>query len=84
MRTVLDELTQNEPPSPTRALPLDLGCYISIRKAAYEPRHGRGGRMERVDTAHRRGAQDIAMMLISRVIDPAIYTVIDPPWGMVI
>ena len=28
--------------------------------------------------------QVLELVSISRVIDPAIYTVIDPPWGMVI
>ena len=42
-RTVLDELTQDDSPSPTRALPLDLDCYLSIRKIDYEPLSGRGG-----------------------------------------
>ena len=81
VRTVLDELTQNEPPGPTRALPLDLGCYISIRKAAYEPRHGRGGRMERVDTAHRRGAQDIAMIGLMRDARLRAGEAADLTWG---
>ena len=41
-RTVLDELTQDHSPGPTRALPLDLECYLAIRKTAYEPRSSRG------------------------------------------
>ena len=55
-RTVLEELTQDDSPGPIRALPLDLDCYLAIRKTAYEPRSGRGGRMERVSNARRRGA----------------------------
>ena len=47
-RTALEELTQDDSPGPVRALPLDLDCYLAIRKTAYEPRSGRGGRMERV------------------------------------
>ena len=45
-RTVLDELTRDDAPSPTRALLLDLYCYLAIRKTAHKPRWGRGGRME--------------------------------------
>ena len=65
-RTVLDELTQDDSPGPTRALPLDLDCYQAIRKTAYEPRSGRGGQMERVSNAHRRGALDVAMIGLMR------------------
>ena len=65
-RTVLDELTQDETPGPIRALPLDLDCYIAIRKTAYEPRRSRGGRMEREEAARRRGALDIAMIGLMR------------------
>ena len=65
-RTVLDELTQDDSPGPTRALPLDLDCYLAIRKTAYEPRSGRGGHVERVSNARRRGAQDVAMIGLMR------------------
>ena len=65
-RTVLDELTQNSSPGPTRALSLDLDCYLAIRKTAYEPRSGRGGRMERATNARRRGALDVAMIGLMR------------------
>ena len=65
-RTVLDELTQEDSPGPTRALPLDLDCYLAIRKTAYEPRSGRGGHVERVSNARRRGAQDVAMISLMR------------------
>ena len=65
-RTVLDELTQDASPGPIRALPLDLDCYLAIRKTAYEPRNGRGGRMERVTNARRRGALDVAMIGLMR------------------
>ena len=34
-RTTLDELTQGEAPGPSRALPLDLDCYLAIRKTAH-------------------------------------------------
>ena len=61
-RTVLDELTQDHSPAPVRALPLDLECYLAIRKTAYEPRSSRGGGMERVSNARRRGALDVAMI----------------------
>ena len=36
-RTVLDELTRDEVPGPTRTLPLDLDCYLAIRKTAHKP-----------------------------------------------
>jgi len=65
-RTVLEELTQDDFPGPIRALPLDLDCYLAIRKTAYEPRSGRGGRMERVSNARRRGALDVAMIGLMR------------------
>ena len=65
-RTVLDELTQDHSPGPTRALPLDLGCYLVIRKTADEPRSGRGGRLERATNAHRGGALDVAMIGLMR------------------
>ena len=42
-KTGLDELTQDDSPGPTRALPLGLDCYLATRKTAYEPRSGRGG-----------------------------------------
>ena len=65
-RTVLDELTQNDSPGPTRALPLDLDCYLAIRKTAYEPRSSRGGGMERVSNARRRGVLDVAIIGLMR------------------
>ena len=65
-RGVLDELTRDEDPGPTRALPLDLDCYLAIRKMAHEPRWGRGGRLERAANARRRGAVDIAMIGLMR------------------
>ena len=65
-RTVLEELTQDDSPGPTRALPLNLDCYLAIRKTAYEPRSGRGGGMERVSNARRRGALDVAMIGLMR------------------
>ena len=50
-RSVLDELTRDDAPGPSRALPLDLDCYLAIRKTAHKPRWGRGGRMERAASA---------------------------------
>ena len=47
-------------------MPLDLDCYLAIRKTAQEPRSGRGGRMERAANARRRGAVDIAMIGLMR------------------
>ena len=65
-RTVLEELTQDDFPGPTRALPLDLDCYLAIRKTAYEPRSGKGEGMERVSNARRRGALDMAVIGLMR------------------
>ena len=42
-------------PVPSRALLLELDCYLVIRKAAHRPRWGRGGRMGRTASARRRG-----------------------------
>ena len=65
-RTVLDELTRDTSPGSTRALPLDLDCYLAIGKTGYEPRGGRGGRVERATNARRRGALDVAMISLMR------------------
>ena len=65
-RNVLDELTRDDAPGPTRALSLDLECYLAIRKTAHQPRWGRGGRKERAASARRRGALDIAMIGLMR------------------
>ena len=65
-RSLLDDLSRGNPPSPTRALPLDLDCYLAISNAAQEPRSGRGGRIERVSNARRRGELDIAMIGLMR------------------
>ena len=62
----LESLTQDEAPGSARALPLDLDCYLAIRKAAYEPRWGRGGRMESAVSARRRGALDVAIISLMR------------------
>ena len=59
---MLDELTQDESPGRSRALPLDMECYLAIRKTAHEPRTGKGGRLERGASARNRGAVDIAMI----------------------
>ena len=65
-RTVLEELSQEDSPRPARALPLDLVCYLAIRKTAHRPRWGRGGRLERNPNARRRGALDVAMIGLMR------------------
>ena len=65
-RTVMDELTRDDAPGPSRVLPLDLDCSLAIRKTAYKPRWGRGGRLERNPNARRRGALDIAMISLMR------------------
>ncbi len=65
-RAVLDELTEDDSPGATRALPLDLDCYLAIRKVAKEQRSGRGGHEERVLNARRRGKMDVAMIGLMR------------------
>ena len=65
-RTALDELTRDDVPGRSRAMPLDLDCYLAIRKTAHEPRWGRGGRLERTASARRRGEVDIAMIGLMR------------------
>ena len=65
-RAVLNELTQDDSPGAARALPLDLDCYLAIRKKAREPRGGRGGHEEGVSNARRRGALDLAMIGLMR------------------
>ena len=80
-RTVLEELTQDDSPGPTRALPLDLDCYLAIRKTAYEPRSGRGGGMERVSNARRRGALDVAMIGLMRDARLRVSEAAELTWG---
>ena len=65
-RTVLEELTQDDSPGPTRALPLDPYCYLAVRKTAYDPRSGRGGQLERATNALKRGALDVAIIGLMR------------------
>ncbi len=65
-RQLLHDLAQDHISSPIRAMPLDLDCYLAIRKTAQEPRSGRGGRMERAANARKRGALDIAMIGLMR------------------
>ena len=60
-RTVLEELTQEDSPRPARALPLDLDCYLAIRKTAHRAALGTGrsdgARLERPQ-ARRTGCRD--------------------------
>ena len=81
VRTRLDELTRDDAPAPARALPLDLGCYLVIRKTAHRPRWGRGGRMERTANARRRGAVDIAMIGLMRDARLPVSEAADLTWG---
>ena len=80
-RTVLEELTQDHSPGPVRALPLDLDCYLAIRKTAHEPRSGRGGGMERVSNARRRGAMDVAMIGLMRDARLQVSEAAELTWG---
>ena len=80
-RTVLDELTRDDAPGPTRALPLDLECYLAIRKTARRPRSGRGGRPELTSTARRRGAVDVAMVGLMRDARLRLSEAAELTWG---
>ena len=80
-RTVLDELTRDDAPGPTRALPLDLECYLAIRKTAHQPRWGRGGRKERAVSARRRGALDVAMIALMRDARLRVSEAAELTWG---
>ena len=65
-RAVLEKLTREEVPGPSRAVPLDLNCYLALRKTAHVPRRKRGGRLKRSESARRRGEVDIAMIGLMR------------------
>ena len=80
-RTVLDELTRDDAPGPTRALPLDLDCYLAIRMTAHKPRWGRGGRLERTANARRRGALDVAMIGLMRDARLRVSEAAELTWG---
>ena len=80
-RNVLDELTRDDAPAPARALPLDLDCYLAIRKTAHQPRWGRGGRLERATSARRRGAMDVAMMGLMRDARLRVSEAAELTWG---
>lgn len=66
VQSILTDLRRNEEPAQRRSLPLDLDCYSAIRRTAFEPRMGRGGRLERPESARRRGAVDVAMIGLMR------------------
>ena len=80
-RTTLDELTRDDAPGPTRALPLDLDCYLAIRKTAHRPRWGRGGRLERTPNARRRGSLDVAMIGLMRDARLRVSEAAELTWG---
>ena len=80
-RTVLEELTHEDSPRPARALPLDLDCYLAIRKTAHRSRWGRGGRLERTPSARRRGALDIAMIGLMRDARLRVSEAAELTWG---
>ena len=84
-RDLLDQLAREDAAVPSRALPLDLDCYLAIRKTAHEPRNSRGGRLERVNTARRRGAFDVVMIGLMRdarlrLSEVAVLTWSDVEW----
>ena len=80
-RTVLDELTQDDSAGAARALPLDLDCYLAIRKVAKEQRSSRGGHEERVLNARRRGKLDVAMIGLMRDARLRVYEAAALTWG---
>ena len=80
-RTVLDELTRDDAPSPIRALPLDLDRYLAIRRTAHKPRSGRGGWLERTANARRRGSVDIAMIGLMRDARLRVSEAAELTWG---
>ena len=80
-RTRLDELTRDDAPAPARALPLDLDCYLTIRRTAHRPRWGRGGRLERTPNARRRGSVDIAMIGLMRDARLRVSEAAELTWG---
>ena len=80
-RDVLDELRRDDAPGPIRALPLDLDCYLAIRKTAHKPRWGRGGRLEHTPNARRRGALDIAMIGLMRDARLRVSEVAELTWS---
>ena len=80
-RTALDELTRDDAPVPVRALPLDLDCYLAIRKTAHQPRWGRGGRLERATSARRRGEMDVAMIGLMRDARLRVSETAELTWG---
>ena len=65
-KSVISSLTLTGTGNPRRARPLQLDDYRAIRKSAFMPRRGKGGRMERDSTARRRGAIDVAMIGLMR------------------
>ena len=77
----LDDLMRDDVPVPTRALPLDLDCYLAIRRTARESRLGRGGRPELPPTARRRGAMDVAMIGLMRDGRLRVSEAADLTWG---
>ena len=80
-RTVLDELTRDDAPGPSRARSLNLDCYLAIRKTAHKPRWGRGGRMERPASARTRGAMDVAMIGLMRDARLRVSEAAELTWG---
>ena len=66
VQTTLAEMATGEEPASSRSLPLTLPCYREIRRAAHQPRMSRGGRLERPESARRRGAVDVAMIGLMR------------------
>ena len=80
-RITLDDLARDDSPGPTRAIPLDLDCYLAIRQTAHKPRWGRGRMMERTPSARGRGALDIAMIGLMRGARLRVSEAADLTWG---
>ena len=80
-RTVLGDLTRDDTPGPVRALPLNLNCYLAIRRTAHKPRSGRGGWLERTPNARRRGSVDVAMIGLMRDARLRVSEAAELTWG---
>ena len=79
---MLDELTRDEAPGPSRALPLDLNYYLAIREDGAQAAFGDGGgRLERAANARRRGALDVAMIGLMRDARLRVSEAAELTWG---
>ena len=66
VRKTISGATRKSGKSQKQAEGLTAGALEAIRATALRPKRGRGGRMERLETARRRGNKDIAMISLMR------------------